>query len=89
MIGMIPIDLDINTLRCFKEVAETRNFTKAGNNIGLTQAGVSTKIRRLEDRLDAKVFNRTSKNLSLTYEGNICWTMQDGFYQPMTKLSGN
>lgn len=71
MIGMIPIDLDINTLRCFKEVAETRNFTKAGNNIGLTQAGVSTKIRRLEDRLDAKVFNRTSKNLSLIYEGNI------------------
>lgn len=71
MTGMIPIDLDINMLRCFKEVAETGNFTKAGNNIGLTQAGVSTKIRRLEERLDAKVFNRTSKNISLTYEGKI------------------
>ncbi|MCW8801619.1 MAG: LysR family transcriptional regulator [Desulfobacter sp.] len=58
MAHMIPIDLDINMLRCFKEVAETGSFTKAGNNIGLTQAGVSTKIRRLEERLDAKVFNR-------------------------------
>ena len=71
MIGMIPIDLDINMLRCFKEVAETGSFTKAGNNIGLTQAGVSTKIRRLEERLDVKVFNRTSKKISLTYEGTI------------------
>ena len=53
------------------QVAETGSFTKAGNDIGLTQAGVSTKIRRLEERLDAKVFNRTSKNLSLTHEGEI------------------
>ena len=66
---MIPVELDINMLRCFKEVAETGSFTKAGKNIGLTQAGVSIKIRKLEDRLDAKIFNRTSKNLSLTYEG--------------------
>ncbi|MEH0019016.1 MAG: LysR family transcriptional regulator [Desulfobacter sp.] len=68
---MIPIDLDINMLRCFKEVAETGSFTRAGNNIGLTQAGVSTKIRRLEERLSAKVFNRTSKTLSLTLEGEV------------------
>ena len=68
---MIPIDLDINMLRCFKEVTETGSFTRAGNNIGLTQAGVSTKIRRLEERLEAKVFNRTSKNLSLTHEGEV------------------
>lgn len=71
MLAMIPIDLDINMLRCFKEVAETGSFTRAGKNIGLTQAGVSTKIRRLEERLSAKVFNRTSKNLSLTHEGEI------------------
>ncbi len=68
---MMPIDLDINMLRCFKAVAETGSFTRAGDHIGLTQAGVSTKIRRLEERLNAKVFNRTSKNLSLTHEGEI------------------
>lgn len=68
---MIPIELDINMLRCFKEVAETGSFTRAGNNIGLTQSGVSIKIRRLEERLDSKIFNRTSKNLSLTPEGEI------------------
>ncbi len=69
MQNMIPIDLEINMLRCFKEVAETGSFTRAGKNIGLTQAGVSIKIRRLEERLNARIFNRTSKNLSLTFEG--------------------
>ena len=68
---MIPIDLDIDMLRCFMEVAKTGSFTKAGNNIGLTQSGVSVKIRRLEERLSTQVFNRTSKSLSLTLEGEI------------------
>lgn len=67
----VPIDLDIDMLRCFVEVADTGSFTKAGHNIGLTQSGVSVKIRRLEERLDAQVFNRTSKSLSLTQEGEI------------------
>ena len=68
---MIPIDLDIDMLRCFLEVAKTGSFTKAGNNIGLTQSGVSVKIRRLEERLGTQIFNRTSKSLSLTLEGEI------------------
>jgi DNA-binding transcriptional LysR family regulator len=68
---MIPIDLDIDMLRCVMEVAKTGSFTKAGNNIGLTQSGVSVKIRRLEKRLSAQIFNRTSKNLSLTIEGEM------------------
>ncbi len=66
---MVPIDLDIDMLRCFVEVAKTKSFTKAGTNIGLTQSGVSVKIRRLEERLDTQVFNRTSKTLFLTFEG--------------------
>ncbi len=53
------------------EVAKTGSFTKAGNNIGLTQSGVSVKIRRLEERLSCRIFNRTSKSLSLTLEGEI------------------
>jgi len=68
---MIPIDLDIDMLRCFMEVARTGSFTKAGNNIGLTQSGVSVKIRRLEERLSTQIFNRTSKSLSLTLDGEI------------------
>ena len=68
---MAHIDVDIDMLRCFVEVAQTGSFTKAGKNIGLTQSGVSVKIRRLEERLSTQTFNRTSKSLSLTLEGEI------------------
>ena len=51
MMVMVPIDLDIDMLRCFMEVDRTKSFTKAGKNIGLTQSGVSEKIRRLEARI--------------------------------------
>lgn len=70
---MIPIDLDINMLRCFMEVAGTGSFTKAGKNIGLTQSGVSIKIKRLEDRLGLQVFNRAGRQLTLTFEGEILY----------------
>ena len=68
---MAPIDLDIDMLRCFSEVARSGSFTQAGANIGLTQSGVSVKIRRLEERLSAQVFRRTSKSLTLTHEGEM------------------
>jgi len=71
IVPMIPIDLDIDMLRCFSEVAKTGSFTKAGKAVGLTQSGVSVKIRRLEERLGTQIFNRTSKSLSLTLEGEI------------------
>ena len=71
MIAMIPIDLDIDMLRCFMAVAETESFTRAGKTIGLTQSGVSVKIRRLEERLGSPLFNRTSKQLALTLEGEV------------------
>ena len=67
--SMIPMDLEINVLRCFWEVARTGSFTRAGKHIGLTQSGVSIKIRRLEDRLERPLFNRSQKNLSLTLDG--------------------
>ena len=54
--AIIPIDLDIAKLRCFMEAAKTGSFTKAGKNIGLTQSGVSVKIRRLEERLSTQIF---------------------------------
>lgn len=68
---MIPIDLDIDILRCFFEVAQTGSFTIAGKNIGLTQSGVSVKIKRLEERLDLQVFNRAGKKIFLTHEGEV------------------
>lgn len=65
------IDIDTDLLRCFVAVAETRGFTAAGERLGLTQSGVSVRIRRLEERLQAHLLVRTSRSVGLTAEGEL------------------
>jgi DNA-binding transcriptional LysR family regulator len=64
-------DLDIDLLRCFATVAEQGGFTAAGQTLGLTQSAISLKIKRLEDIVRKRVFDRTSRRLSLTADGEV------------------
>ncbi len=62
------IDQRIDTLI---SVCETKNFTKSGDELGLTQPIVSQQIKSIESELDIKIFVRQNKNLQLTPEGAI------------------
>lgn len=64
---------DINTdlLRAFVAVHQAASFTKAAGKLCRTQAAVSMQIKRLEERLDKKVFVRSYGGLNLTGEGEI------------------
>lgn len=66
---MARIDLDFDLLRCFVAVAETGGFTAAGERIGLSQSGISVRIRKLEERLGRRLLARTSRAVSPTEEG--------------------
>ena len=68
---MPRIDLDFDLLRCFVAVAETRGFTAAGALIGLTQSGISVRIRNLEERLGKRLLDRTSRSVALTEAGEL------------------
>jgi DNA-binding transcriptional LysR family regulator len=68
---MPRVDLDSDLLRCFVAVAETRGFTAAGALIGLTQSGISVRIRNLERRLGRRLLDRTSRSVTLTEEGEL------------------
>jgi DNA-binding transcriptional LysR family regulator len=68
---MARIDLDSDLLRCFVAVADARGFTAAGDLIGLTQSGISVRIRNLEERLGRRLFDRTSRQVSLTEDGEV------------------
>jgi DNA-binding transcriptional LysR family regulator len=59
-------DLEIDLLRAFVAVAETGSFTSAAQIVGRSQSAVSQKITRLEDLLEQRVFDRTSRSLQLT-----------------------
>ncbi len=64
-------DLDIDALRAFVTVAETGGFTAAADRLGRTQSAISVKIKKLEDTLGRRVFERTSRSLSITHDGEL------------------
>jgi DNA-binding transcriptional LysR family regulator len=55
----------------FVRVAESLSFARAAASLGLTNSGVSKAIRLLEGRLGVRLLNRTTRNVSLTDDGNI------------------
>ena len=61
--------MDIELLKTFLEVRKTRHFGKAAQNLHLTQAAVSARIRQLEELLGVKLFIRSRNNIQLTSEG--------------------
>lgn len=61
--------MDINALRAFVEVSRQGSFSRAAESLFVTQPAVSKRIATLEDELQAKLFDRLGKNISLTETG--------------------
>ncbi|MGD9944604.1 MAG: LysR family transcriptional regulator, partial [Burkholderiaceae bacterium] len=53
----------------FVAVAQLGSFTRAGDRLHVTQAGLSAMIRELEHQLGARLFDRTTRSVSLTPGG--------------------
>lgn len=58
--------MDIRQIEYFIEVCRCMSFTKAAENLYISQQGMSQSIKRLEGELGVKLFNRTSSSLELT-----------------------
>lgn len=65
------MNLQIDYLRTFIALAETKGFTKTGIQVNRSQSAVSMQIKRLEDEIGKKLFERIGKTVKLTAEGHI------------------
>ncbi len=63
------IAMDIELIKTFLEVKDSRHFGKAAENLYLTQAAVSTRIRQLERYFGVTLFQRARNNIQLTLAG--------------------
>lgn len=60
---------DLNDLLAFLEVARERSFTRAAAKLGLSQSGLSHKVRGLETRMGVRLLTRTTRSVSPTEAG--------------------
>lgn len=60
---------EFSELRAFVAVAERRSFSRAAGQLGLGASTISQTVRALEERLGVRLFNRTTRSVSLTDAG--------------------
>ncbi len=64
-----PLNVTLRQLRVFIEVSRLRSFSRAGDEIGLTQSAVSRCVRELEGEIGIKLIDRTTREVQLTDVG--------------------
>jgi DNA-binding transcriptional LysR family regulator len=63
--------VDWDKIRIFYAVAEAGSFTRAGDDLGLSQSAVSRQVSTLERELKAPLFHRHARGLILTEQGEL------------------
>src|SRR5215813_1183144 len=63
--------MDLSALKIFLAVAQERSFSRAAAKVHRTQPAVSQAVRRLEADLGEQLFDRSSKNGTLTEAGRM------------------
>jgi len=64
-------DASIPEITAFTAVAQTGSFTQAAENLGTSKSNVGKAVQRLEARLGTRLFQRTTRAVRLTEDGEI------------------
>ena len=59
----------INSLTLFVRAAQNHSFSVAARQLGISPSAVSKSVQRLEERLGTRLFNRTTRRITLTEDG--------------------
>lgn len=61
--------MDVETMRIFVRVADLGSFTRAAEQLGMAKARASLRVRALEEELQSHLFQRTTRAVRLTPDG--------------------
>ena len=65
--------MDWDKLRIFYTVAGAKSFTKAGEQMNVSQSAISRQVNTLEEELQVPLFHRHARGLVLTEQGDILY----------------
>lgn len=77
--------MDLHYLKIFYEVAREKSFTKAANKLYINQSAVSIQVKKFEELLNAKLFDRSSKKIRLTYTGEALYRMAEDIFNKVQR----
>ena len=66
-----PFRTPLNAVRAFESAARLRSFTRAAQELGVTQGAVSRQVATLEGHLGRKLFRRAGRGIEITHIGQI------------------
>ena len=72
---------NFNELNYFLTLAQAKSFVKAGQLLGISSSALSHSMKNLETRLNLRLFNRTTRNVSLTEAGQQLFEQLLPLYQ--------
>src|ERR1700744_3249653 len=77
---MARAPVPLNALKAFAAAARHLSFTRAAEELSVTQAAISHQVKGLEERLKVKLLRRSNRGLQLTDEGlALAPTLFDAF----------
>lgn len=69
--------LSLDLLRGFRSAARLLSFTRAAQELSITQSAISREVRTLEDQLGRPLFHRVNRALRLTHAGQTLFRATD------------
>lgn len=64
-----PMNVDLRQLRSFVTIVRCGNFTRAAQQLGVSQPALSLSLRQLESALGLRLLDRTTRSIGLTADG--------------------
>ncbi len=72
--------IDTSSLATLMAVYKAKSFSKAADELHVTQSAISQSIKNMEKKVGVKLISRTGKQVALTHEGlKLCYLGKDFF----------